>query len=140
MNNNYLRIGAQAILVAGIGVFGVDYFSHLFFSDPMETVPYFLAKSTFYLIFSLLFLSFVTFTSRKSEFVKVVIGGIVIASIWGIYYNILPPLLHYYPFGISLYGLSFLGMGVVGTGVAFGTVHTLAFIVGYYAATRIIKS
>jgi hypothetical protein len=46
------------------------------------------------------------------------------------------------PFGIPLYQLKFLGMGLLGTGVAFGIVHTLAYIVGFYAGElvgRLIK-
>lgn len=137
MNKNYVRIGIQALLIAIIGVYGVDYISHLLFSDPMETAPYFLAKSTLYFLFSFLFLSVLTL--EKNEFIKAVVGGMVVASLWGTYYNILPPPLHYYPFGIPLYDLSFLGMGLVGTGIAFGIVHTLAFIVGYFVATRVVK-
>ncbi len=69
---------------------------------------------------------------EKNEFIKVAIGGIVVASLWGMYYNVFPLLFDYNPFGISLRGLTFLGMGLFGTGLAFGTIHTLAFIGGYY--------
>jgi hypothetical protein len=121
-----------AFIIAAVGVFGVDYFSHLFLSSPMETLPYFWTKAALYFTFSLIFFSF-THRDNK-EFKKVLIGGIAVALIWGAYYNILPTLFHYYPFGIALYGLTFLGMGLLGTGLAFGIVHTLAFIVGYYVA------
>jgi hypothetical protein len=60
--------------------------------------------------------------------------------LWGIYYNILPPIFDYYPFGIALAGLCFLGMGLFGTGLAFGTIHTVAFIGGYYSAKFIFKT
>jgi hypothetical protein len=132
-----IKITIQSLLIAAIGVFVMDYFSHLFFSDPMETVPYFLAKSTLYFIFSIIFLSI--FNLEKNEFVKVVGAGTVVSLIWGTYYNILPAIFDYYPFGIPLEGLTFLGMGLLGTGLAFGTVHALAFIGGYYSAKRIVK-
>lgn len=108
----------------------IDYFSHLFFSNPMETPPYFMAKMTLYFVFSIVFLSL--FKLENYEFIKVAVARIIVASTWGIYYNILPAIFHYYPFGISLTGLSFLGMGLFGTGVVFGTIHTLAFIGGCY--------
>ncbi len=128
----------KSLTIAVIGVFVVDYFSHLLFSDPMETLPYFLAKMVLYFIFSIAFLSFLD--RQNKEFLKVSIGGIIVATLWGMYYNVLPPLFDYYPFGISLYGLTFLGMGLFGTGLAFGIVHTLAFISGYYSAKFLFKN
>ncbi len=76
---------------------------------------------------------------HKSEFPKVLLGGIVVSLLWGTYYNILPALFDFYPFGIPLEGLTFLGMGLLGTGLAFGTVHTVAFIGGYYTSKLFIK-
>ncbi len=125
-----LKLVLNSLLIAAIGVFIINYFSHKFLSSPMETLPYFLVKSAVYFIFSLLFLGFINL--EKKEFLKVAGGGIIVALIWGAYYNVLPGILNYSPFGISLYGLTFLGMGVFGTGLAFGIVHTLAFVGGYY--------
>lgn len=137
MNDTYLRIGIQALSVAVIGVFGVDYFSHALFSHPMETAPYFLAKFFLFFVFSSAFLSI--FKSKDDKFSTVASAGIVVASLWGLYYNVLPLFFDYYPFGIPLQGLTFLGMGLLGTGLAFGIVHTLAFVTGYYMATYITK-
>lgn len=130
MKKSYVKIVISSLLISIVGVYGIDYFSHLLFSNPMETLPYFIAKFVLYLVFSILFLSFIDVS--KKEFIKVVIGGIIVASIFGIYYNILPLVFDFYPAGISLSGLTFLGMGLFGTGLAFGTVHTLAFMGGYY--------
>lgn len=130
------KILASAV-ISDVGVFGVDYVSHLLFSSPMETLPYFWAKAMLYFAFSLIFLSLVK--QDRRTFKNAVIAGIVVALIWGAYYNILPEIFHYYPFGLALYGLTFLGMGLLGTGLAFGIVHTLAFVSGYYVAQRIIK-
>ena len=130
MEKKYIKIAINSLLISIIGVFVIDYFSHLLFSNPMETVPYFIAKATVYFIFSIIFLSVINL--EKNEFIKVAIGGIVVASLWGMYYNVFPSLLNYYPFGIALRGLTFLGMGLFGTGLAFGTIHTLAFVGGYY--------
>lgn len=141
--NSYLKILIQSVLIGVIGVYGIDYFSHLFFSDPMETIPYFLAKMVWYIIFSIFFLTFID--SKKYEFRKVLIAGIIVASIWGMYYNVFPYFMDhffnidFYPFGIPLIGLTFLGMGLFGTGVAFGIVHTVAFIGGYYSSQFILK-
>lgn len=137
MKKNYFKITISSVLIAVIGVFMIDYFSHLLFSNPMETTGYFLGKMSLYIIFSIMFLSF--FNLQKREFIKVVVGGIVVASIWGMYYNIFPLIFDYYPTGISLNGLSFLGMGLLGTGIAFGTVHTVAFIGGYYINRSIMS-
>ncbi|MFA6257924.1 MAG: hypothetical protein WC671_02880 [Candidatus Paceibacterota bacterium] len=137
MKKNYLKIVLDAIIISVLGVYVIDYFSHLLFSNPMETLPYFIVKFVLYLVFSIFFLSFIDVS--KKEFRKVVIGGIVVASIFGIYYNILPSIFDFYPAGISLSGLTFLGMGLFGTGLAFGIVHTLAFVGGYYS-TKIIPS
>ncbi|GEM_PF-907035 len=137
MKNTYIKTVGNALLISVIGVFGIDYFSHLFFSDPMETFVYFLAKLSLYVVFSVVFLSFVH--GEKKELFKVVVAGVFISLLWGTYYNILPLLLGYYPFGIPLAGLTFWGMGFLGTGVAFGTVHTIAFIGGYYASKYIFK-
>ncbi|HRZ33997.1 MAG TPA: hypothetical protein P5548_03825 [Candidatus Moranbacteria bacterium] len=130
MKRNYFQIVFRAIIISIVGVYGIDYFSHLLFSNPMETLPYFIVKFVLYLVFSILFISFIDVS--KKEFTKVIIGGIVVASIFGIYYNILPLMFDFYPAGISLSGLTFLGMELFGTGLAFGTVHTLAFVGGYY--------
>ena len=138
MERNYLKIVFGALLISVIGVFGVDYFSHLFFSNPMETIPYFLIKLSLYFVFSLIFLYGLNL--KKKEFIKVLIGGIIVSSLFGIYYNVLPEIFNFYPLGIALRGLSFLGMGELGTGAAFGTVHTLAFIIGYYISKPILRT
>lgn len=132
------RLIINSVLISVIGIFVIDYFSHLFFSNPMETLPYFMAKLVLYFVFSMIFLSI--FDLREKEVIKVFIAGIIVSILWGVYYNILPAIFNYYPFGISLYGLTFLGMGLFGTGLAFGIVHTLAFIGGYYSAKLILRS
>jgi hypothetical protein len=137
MPKNYLKIIVNAILLAIIGVWGVDYIFHLFFSSPMETPAYFMAKMTLYLVGAVIFLSF--FNLSKHQFFKVLTAGFIIASLWGTYYNVLPVLFDFYPFGIPLNGLSFLGMGILGTGLAFGLVHIAAFVVGYYLSQLIWK-
>ncbi len=138
MNRDYPKIIFGALLTALIGVFGVDYFSHKFFSTPMENTAYFLIKLGLYFVFSLIFLYGMNL--KKKEFIKVLIGGIIVASLFGLYYNVLPEIFNFYPLGIPLKGLSFLGMGELGTGAAFGIVHTLAFIVGYYSSKFILKA
>lgn len=137
MNKNYLKITINSLLISVIGIFIIDYFSHLLFSNPMETFSYFLTKMTLYFVFSFIFLS--VFNLQKSEFPKVLIAGVVVASLWGMYYNVFPMIFNYYPYGISLYGLTFLGMGLFGTGLAFGIIHTLAFIGGYYASGFVLR-
>lgn len=127
-----MKILIQPLLISVIGVFAIDYLSHLVFSNPMETPPYFMTKFTFYFVFSSIFLSI--FNVNKKEFIKVFFAGIVISLIWGAYYNIFPLLFGYYPLGISLRGLTFMGMGFLGTGLAFGIVHILAFVGGYYSS------
>ncbi|MBI5913333.1 hypothetical protein HY839_02735 [Candidatus Azambacteria bacterium] len=134
---NYIKIVLGSLLISAIGVFVIDYFSHLLFSDPMETPAYFMAKMAFYFIFSLIFLS--VFDLKGNTFITVASAGVIISSIFGFYYNILPAIFYYQPFGIPLRGLTFLGMGLVGTGLAFGVVHALAFIVGYYSAKFLLK-
>lgn len=126
------------MLISIIGVLVIDYSSHVLFSNPMETVPYFFAKLTLYFVCSIIFL--LTFNPKRKEFTKVLSVSIVVSLLWGIYYNILPLLFDFYPFGIPLRGLTFLGTGILGTGLAFGTVHTLAFIGGYYSAKAILKN
>jgi len=133
-----MKILIQSFLISFIGVFVIDYFSHLSFSVPMETIPYFIAKSVLYFIFSIAFLSYTDLT--KKEFTKVLIGGVAVSLIFGTYYNILPAIFDFYPVGIPLHGLTFLGMGLFETGFAFGTVHTLAFIGGYYSSKFLIKT
>ncbi len=132
-----MKIAINSLLISIISVFVIDYFSHLLFSNPMETVPYFIAKATVYFIFSIVFLSVLNL--EKSEFIKVAVGGIIVASLWGMYYNVFPSLLNYYPFGIPLRGLTFLGMGLFGTGLSFGTIHALAFAGGYYFSKLIFR-
>jgi hypothetical protein len=138
MKNNFIKILLKSLIISVVGVLVIDYFFHLFFSNPMETPPYFMAKMTIYFIFSIFFLSIFNFSRR--EFLKVSVAGVVVSSIWGIYYNILPVIFNFFPFGIPLRGLTFLGMGLFGTGLAFGTVHALAFIGGHYSAKFIFKN
>lgn len=133
-----MKIVIRSIVISVMGIFVIDYFSHLLFSSPMETWGYFLAKTTLYFVFSILFLS--VSDLNKNEFVKVLIAGVIVSALWGMYYNVFPSIFDYYPFGIPLAGLTFLGMGILGTGLAFGTVHTLAFIGGYYSSKCIVKS
>ena len=141
MKTNYLKIIIYSLVITGVGVFVIDYFSHLVFSDPMETVPYFFTKAALYFVFSLLFLSFVELKSKR--FLKVLIAGVVVSLLWGFYYNILPAVMDsvfnidFYPFGVALNGLTFLGMGLLGTGFAFGVVHTAAFVGGYYVTVLV---
>lgn len=135
MKKSPLEIIISSVLISVIGVLVIDYFSHLLFSDPMEPLPYFMAKMSLYFVFSAIFLSVINLMEK--EFVKVLVGGVVVASLWGIYYNILPVVYHFSPFGIPVNGLTFLGMGLLGTGIAFGIVHTIAFIGGYYSAKSI---
>lgn len=133
-----MKIVVQSLLITLIGVFVIDYFSHLLFSNPMETFGYFAAKSVLYFIFAIVFLSF--FNLAEKEFGKVLIGGISVALFWGAYYNVFPLIFDYYPFGIALNGLTFLGMGLLGTGLAFGAVHTLAFVGGYYSSKFVLEN
>jgi len=128
----FFRVFVSSLLIALVGVFVIDYFSHLLFSSPMETTGYFWGKASVYFVFSFIFLYVIHL--EKREFWKVLAGGIIVASLWGMYYNVFPLFIDYYPTGISLNGLSFLGMGILGTGLAFGTVHTFAFIGGYFTA------
>lgn len=143
MQKNYIKIALNSLMIAIIGVYGIDYVSHLFFSNPMETIPYFLAKLTFYFIFSIIFLYF--FDLNRNNFLRVFFAGITVSLLWGFYYNVIPLIMDnvfnidFYPFGIALIGLSFLGMGLFGTGLAFGAVHTLAFVGGYYISKFILK-
>lgn len=137
MNKKYINIVISSILISAIGVFVIDYFSHLLFSNPMETIPYFMAKTVVYFVFSIIFLSVVDLTER--EFIKVSVAGITVSLLWGAYYNVFPAIFSYYPYGISLRDLTFLGMGLFGTGLAFGIVHTFAFMGGYYASKFVLK-
>ncbi|KKT26519.1 MAG: hypothetical protein UW11_C0010G0009 [Parcubacteria group bacterium GW2011_GWA2_43_9b] len=137
MLKNYLKIITRSLSLSLFGVFVIDYFSHLLFSSPMETPDYFMAKAVFYFVFSIIFLSVLKL--EENEFIKVAIGGVVVASLWGAYYNVLPAIFDYYPFGISLRGLTFLGLGLFGAGLAFGIVHTIAFFGGYYFSKLIFK-
>ncbi|MBU6371018.1 MAG: hypothetical protein KGH93_00385 [Patescibacteria group bacterium] len=133
---NFPKIILHSLLIAVIGVMGIDYVSHLLFSNPMETLPYFLTKMALYFVFSILFLSF--FDKGGKSLWRTLVAGIIVSLAWGFYYNILPVIMDdlfnidFYPFGIALKGLTFLGMGLFGTGLAFGIVHTLAFVGGYY--------
>jgi len=133
-----LKLIINSLLIAAIGVFVIDYFSHLFFSTPMETRGYFFVKAAFFFIFSLFFLrkEFV-FKRFNTRFKNALFGGFVLASLFGIYYNIFP-YFGFKTYGISLYGLSFLNMGLFGTGLAFGIVHTLGFVVGYYISKLVL--
>ena len=131
-----MKIVLRSFLIAIIGVGVVDYFSHLLFSNPMETPGYFLAKMGLYFVFSLVVLALFKF--QGYEFLKVTLAGIVVALMWGAYYNVLPAIFDFYPLGISLSGLTFWDMGLLGTGLAFGIVHTLAFVGGYYS-TKFIR-
>ena len=137
MSRNYTKIIINSLIISFVGVFIVDYFSHLLFSNPMETTGYFLGKMTLYFVLSVIFFLFSKLD--KIRFIKVVIAGIIVALIWGTYYNILPSLFDFYPIGIALNGISFLDMGLWGTGLAFGIVHTFAFVVGYYVNILIMK-
>ncbi len=126
----------QALILSIVAVFAVDFLFHYFFSSPMETTYYFLAKFALFFAYSFLFLKYYKM-NKKWEFYMVVLAGAIVSLIFGAYYNIFPAIFHYSPFGISLAGLTFLRMGEFGTGLAFGIVHTSAFVVGYYVNKRL---
>jgi len=132
-----MRKVIMAVIISAVGVFVIDYFFHLLFSEPMETPAYFLAKMALFLLFSIIFLN--VFNLENRELKKVILAGITVSLIWGAYYNILPAVFDFYPFGIPLRGLTFLGMGILGTGIAFGTVHTAAFVGGYYFSKFVMR-
>lgn len=131
------RIFFGSLIISITGVFIIDYFSHFLFSKPMETTEYFYIKAIAFFLFSIVILRYVNFTQHELR--KVIICGIVVASLWGMYYNVFPAIFNYYPYGIALNGLSFLGMGIFGTGLYFGIVHTLAFIGGYYTQRIVLN-
>lgn len=128
MVNKLVKILIKALILAAIAVFLVDLLGHIFFVDKLETADYFLAKFSLYFIFSIIFLAFF-----KLRFLTIAIGGVIVASLFGIYYNVLPPILNYVPFGIPLDELSFLGFdSLFINGILFGTLHVLAFITGAF--------
>jgi len=118
MKRNYIHIIIGAVIISVIGVYVIDYFSHLLFSNPMETLPYFMAKWVLYFVFSIVFLYFIDVS--KKEFIKVAGAGIIVSLLFGFYYNIIPIIMEkffsidFYPFGIALKGLTFLNMGLLG--------------------------
>lgn len=140
----YLKLAIASVLIAVFGVYVVDYPFHLFLSTPMENITYFIAKDTLYTVYSFVFLYLASRTDgihidlTTYRLWKIFLGGFVVAGLWGIWYNVLPWLLEvtlkidFYPFGIPVSGLSVLGQGLIFTGVAFGIVHTVAWMVGYY--------
>ena len=128
--NNYLKAFLKSIIISMVGVLGIDLLTHTFLSTPNETFGYFAIKFILFLVFSFIFL----LIFKKPSFYKVAIGGIIVSLIFGFYYNILPLLTGYSTYGISLRDISFLGAGIFLTGLAFGIVHTLAFVVGFYSS------
>ncbi|KKS84235.1 MAG: hypothetical protein UV60_C0025G0007 [Parcubacteria group bacterium GW2011_GWA2_43_11] len=144
MKKNYLKIVLGAGIISLVGVWVIDYLAHWLFSNPMETMPYFMVKLALYFVFSILFLLIIK--TDKNELLKVVVAGIIVALLFGFYYNIISIIMdklfdiYFYPFGIALNSLSFLRMGLLGTGLAFGTVHTLVFIGGYYSSKFVLKN
>lgn len=126
------------VLLVGLFAIIFDAIFHFFFSSPFETVPYFLAK---FVVFSFGALVFLLVVKKKAlVFWKVLLGGVVVASVWGLYYNVLPAIFNFNPFGIALKGLSVLGShNLFVTGLFFGVVHTFAFVVGFYLSKEIMK-
>ena len=132
--NKYFKILIQSLIISVIAVFLIDYFAHLFLSIPMETIPYFLIKFLLYFVFAFIFLMIF----RKAKFYQVALGGILVGLFFGFYYNILPLFTTNYPiYGIPLSEISFLGRGIFLTGLAFGIIHTLGFLVGFYASKSV---
>lgn len=116
----------EALIIASIAVFIIDLPVHYFLSSPMETTSYFIAKFIFYSIFSLIFLNYYDIEDTKI----VIIAGTIVASLWGIYYNILPSYLGYVPYGLALKDVTFLNFGYLGSALGFGITHTLGFVLG----------
>ena len=116
-----------------------DYIIHRTLTSPMETTGYFIAKFLFFFALAIIIL---TFYPRKGtrEFRYVIITGIVVALLWGAYYNILPALIGYTPFGIPLIGLTFLNYTGFMSGLLFGATHVAAWMIGYYTAKRMLRN
>ncbi len=124
-----------ALLIAVIAVFVWDLLIHLFFSEPFETIGYFLGKFTLYFVFSFFFLAFF----KKPKFLGVLIFAVATAGIWGIYYNILPLITGFVPFGIPLSEIIVLNVqNIFFSGFFFGIVHWIGFIMGYYVTAKLI--
>jgi len=128
--NKFLRIFFKSLIISIFAVFLFDLPLHYFFSVPMETVGYFLIKFSLYFIFAFVFL----LVFKKAKFYEVLGGGIVVALIWGAYYNLIPAFTNYSVVGIPLSEISFLGRGIFLTGSSFGIIHTLGFIIGFYVS------
>lgn len=123
------------LIVAGVAVLIIDLPTHFFLTSPNETFSYFFTKFIVYYIYSSVFLNFF-----KLKFLNIAIGGAIIATLWGIYYNILPLLFDYTPYGIALNGIAFLGItNYLITGLLFGLTHTIGFIAGVYGVKLIEK-
>lgn len=135
--NKYLKYLIQSFLIAIIGVIVIDLPSHFFFSSPMETLGYFLMKMSYYFAFSYIFLIFIDLKPKK-ELIKVLVAGVIISTFWGIYYNIIPMIFGFTPFGIPLSSISFLGTSIFLTGLAFGLIHIFAFVIAYYLSKLIL--
>lgn len=125
----------KSLISSFIAVFIIDLIGHFLLSTPAETYSYFLAKFIFYFIFTLIFLAKIDKIRIKNS----IIGGLIIASIWGIYYNVLPVIFNYIPLGIPLSEISFLGMGILGSGIAFGLLHIIGFVGGMSAVKRFVR-
>lgn len=118
-----------ASLITVIIAISIDYFIHLLFTDPMETLGYFTAKFLVFFVFSLIFFSIFSFVKLRQ--IYIIIGGIVVALIWGTYYNILPAVSDYSTFGIPLSELAFFGFeNDIIVGLLFGITHVLGFFIG----------
>jgi hypothetical protein len=135
VRNKFLGLMYSALLISLFAIM-FDALFHFIFSHPFESLPYFVAKFVVYSIFAFFFLLVI----KKITFLKTFVAGIIVASLWGTYYNILPPILHYSPFGIPLYGLSVLGSSnLLLVGLFFGLVHTFGFVVGVYLSREVLS-
>lgn len=123
-----------SLVTALIAVFLIDFPFHYLISSPQEEISYYLMKFAVYFLYSVIFFKFYKITKRS-----LIIASLIVSLVWGAYYNVLPSILGYSPYGIALTGISVLGRGVFVSGLLFGLIHMLAYYVGVRAAQKVVR-
>lgn len=125
---NKVSLVLLASLTTALLAIILDFFIHLTLTIEMENAGYFGTK--FILFFIVAFIFFLLF---KPTFFKIIILAIIASGLFGIYYNILPAIFDFTPFGIPLSELRFIGLeesGIILTGFLFGLTHIISVIIG----------
>jgi len=135
MINNLFK---KSVIVAVITVF-IDFLFHLFLTNPMESLTYFVIKFLLAFFVATSMFSLSIYIKKKNKTVIILITGLVFSTLMSTYYRAWELWESYVPFGSRAPNI----LGISRESIFFSLVwwlgHAFFFIIGAILANKLIK-